>query len=336
MSNRGKRSVISDAGAILKKYKITTELEPIHSTVTLDEVVYTDARSLARCVVEKFRQENNNERLKDWGGLELSGRVLRTQNKLDKKMMFAWLQAGKLSSTAVRNVIATQEGCLLTRCHPCCKNIGTITCRGCGKVAETIEHVVSSCSKWLTTLYIDRHDAVARNIYYRICEKYSLKFPHYSQKVDNVVHSDTVTLYWNQPVQTKGIIRHNKPDIILFEKQTRKCLVIEIAVSWFTGMSLQTDIKTNRYCINGNWEKDLDLPYQPGANLLRELQALGWRPRFLPIIIGTCGEVFEGLTDRLCQELDITKDKAEDCIERMERSAVLGTSRIVQNHLSLS
>ena len=62
---------------------------------------------------------------------------------------------------------------------------------------------------------------------------------------------------------------------------------------------------------------------------------MGLRTRFLPVIVGTCGEFFEGLIDQLCTYLEISKDKAEDCIERMERSAVLGTSRIIQNHLSL-
>lgn len=265
----------------------------------------------------------------------MAGRVLRSEDGLDLVESFAWLQAGRLSSKAVRNVIAAQEGCLITRVHPTCKGNGPTVCRACGKSPEYIEHVLTGCSKWLPTLYIDRHDAVARNIYYRLCIKYKLKPPHYSQRVESVLENDQVRLLWGQPIQTKAIVRHHKPDIVIFETTRKKCTVIEVAVSWFTGMKRQIDIKTNRYCVNGNWEDDLALPYPRGDNLLRELTNLGWKTTFLPIIVGACGEVFTGMRDRLMKDLDLTQRESEDCIERMERSAVLGTSRIIQNHLGM-
>jgi hypothetical protein len=335
MSNRGKRSVISDAGNVLKTYNIEANLDRTDWTVTVSGITFNDARTLARYVVGKMRSDNNTKRNRMWKELELSGRVLRATDSIDVEKSFAWLRAGKLSSTAVRNVIAAQEGCLITRTHPSKKNAGRTTCRACGKTPETIEHVISSCPKWLTTIYIDRHDSVARNIYYRVCEKYKLKPPHYSQRVESVVENNQVKLYWGQPIQTKAIVRHNKPDIVIFDKISRKCTVIEVAVSWFTGIARQTNIKTNRYCVNGNWEEELKMPYPRGDNLIKELRSSGWSTDFLPVVVGACGEVLEGLVDRLVEHLQISKRRAEDCIERMERSAVLGTSRIIQNHLSL-
>ena len=333
MSKRGKRSVISDAEYVLKSYRITAELTPNEATVKVSGVKFTDARELARHVISVIRTENDTTRRKEWEVKELSGRVLRSDS-LDMQASFVWLQAGKLSSTTVRNVIAAQEGCLLTRAHPSCIEADKL-CRACNKSLETIEHVLAGCSKWLTTLYIDRHDSVARNLHYRICEKYELKPPHYSQRVESIMESDRVKVYWGQPVQTKSIIRHNKPDIVIFEKATRKCTIIEFAVSWFTGITRQVDIKTNRYCVNGNWEEDLQLPYPRGDNLLRELQTEGWKVEFLPVVIGTCGEVLGGLAGQISEKLSISTDKAGDCVERMERSAVLGTSRIIKNHLGL-
>ena len=166
-----------------------------------------------------------------------------------------------------------------------------MSCRAYGSTAETIEHVISSCPKWLPNLYVDRHDSVARNIHYKLCQKYGLTPPHYSQKVDPVLEKDSIKLYWNQPVQTKAIIRHNKPDIIAFDKIRKTALVIEVAISWFTGIRKQIDIKRNRYCTNGNREDELATPYPRGDNLLRELQTNGWRAAFLPIVIGATGEV---------------------------------------------
>ena len=335
MANRSKRNVISDAQSILKTYNIKVVMDETHSNVILDDVRFIDAKTLARHVVLLMRTANDKRRYDEWHDLVLAGRVLRSTGSIDPIASFAWLKEGKLSSTAVRNVLAAQEGCLLTKTHPAlAKTSSDTSCRACRKTTETIEHVISSCPKWLANLYVDRHDSAARNIYYKICQKNGLTPPHYTQKVLPVQENDSVKLYWNQPVQTKTIIRHNKPDIIVFDKITKTATIIEFAISWFTGIERQIDIKTNRYCVNGNWEQDLTLPYPIGDNLLRELQTEGWKTAFLPIVIGATGEVLLGLSDEIKDKLGFSSEASNNCIERMQRSAVLGTSRIIKNHLA--
>lgn len=334
MVNRGKRCVVSDAGSVLKTYDIDYKLEDDTSAVTVNGVSFNDAKTLARHVVELMRTANNNRRYKEWESLELAGRVLRSSANKDMIGSFAWLKAGKLSSVAVRNVLAAQEGCLITRAHPSQSHISNKSCRACGNTIETIEHVLSSCSKWLPNLYVDRHDSVARNIYHRLCTKFGLTPPHYSQKVESVLENERIKLYWNQPVQTKTIIRHNKPDILVFNKPQKEALIIEVAISWFTGIEKQIEIKRNRYCVNGNWEEDTKTPYPRGANLLRELQTEGWKVVFMPVVLGTNGETPLYLKGDLMEKVGLDRVATDDCIERMQRSAVLGTSRIIKNHLA--
>jgi hypothetical protein len=84
-----------------------------------------------------------------------------------------------------------------------------------------------------------------------------------------------VKLYWNQPVQTRAIICHNKPDLIVFDKIKKSALIIEVAVSWFTRIEKQIELKRNRYCVNGNWEDELKFPYPRGDNLATELHSRG-------------------------------------------------------------
>ncbi|CAF3771339.1 unnamed protein product [Rotaria socialis] len=336
MVNRGKRCLVRDALGILKSYKIKVVVYKTHSTVILDEVEYIDAKSLARQVVSLMRTANINRRYECWQELTRAGRVLRSTSGIDLTDSFLWFKEGKLSAIAVRNVLAAQEGCLLTIVHPAFKNNnGDKSCRACKKTTETIEHVISSCTKWLSNLYIDRDDSVPRNVHYKLCQLHGLPNGHYTQKVDPVLENDSTKLYWNEPVQTKAIIRHNKPDIIVFDKIKRTALIIEIAVSWFTGISRQKAIKENRYCVNGNREDDLALPYPWGDNLQREMQTAGWKVSFLPIIIGAIGEVLSELKPSMMTMLGLTKEQTEYCIERMQRSAVLGTSRIIKNHLAL-
>ncbi|CAM2721309.1 unnamed protein product [Rotaria socialis] len=334
MANREKRCVVSDARSILKAYDIDYQLEEERSTVVIDGASFNDARALARHVVELMRTVNNTRRYQTWKKLELVGRVLRPKANMDLIESFTWLKEGKLSSVAVRNAIAAQEGCLITRTHPSQAHSSDKSCRACRSALETVEHVLSGCPKWLPNLYVDWHDSVARSIHYRICQKFGLTPPHYSQKVESVLENDSIKLYWNQPVQTKALIRHNKPDIIVFNKPNKTALIIEVAVSWFTGIERQVQIKTSRYCVNSNWEHDMKLPYPLGDNLQRELQTAGWKVTFLPVVIGTVGEVLSNLKGDLGEKIGLDENAAADCLERMQRSAVLGTSRIIKNHLA--
>jgi hypothetical protein len=335
MANRGKRSIVSDALAIPKSYNIEAENDLDTSIVTIDHVQFTKPKKLAQYVVKKMKDVNTRRRLDEWKDLELAGRVIHEKHKIDGATSFLWLHVRCLSSVGVRNILAAQEGCLLTRVHPACRSKNNSPeCRICNGPQETIEHVISCCPKWLRTLYIDRHDSVARNIYYVVCTKYDLKPPHYTQKVDSVKENENVKIYWNQPVQSRAIIRHNKPDIIVFDKIKKTALVIEVAVSWFTGIEKQINIKTNRYTVNGNWDQELTLPYPRGANLVSELSSQGWKVTFIPVVVGATGEVLSGLKTEIGKCLNLNVKATLNLIERLQRSAILGTSRIVKNHLS--
>lgn len=334
MANRGKRCVVSDAKSILTMYQIEHEIDADHSTVILNGTVFHDSRELARHVVELMRTANNTRRYEEWNGLELAGRVLRSSASIDKVGSFTWLKEGKLSSKAVRNVLAAQEGCLITRAHPSQSHLGDKSCRACSSALETTEHVLSCCPKWLPTLYVHRHDSAARNIHYRLCRKYGFTPAHYSQKVEPVLENDSIKLYWNQPIQTQSIIRHNKPDIVVFDKPKKAATIIEVAVSWFTGIEKQKEIKRSRYCVNGNWEPATNLPYERGDSLYSDLSSRGWKVTFVPIVIGTNGEILSCLKEDLMKIDGFDQYATKDCLERMQRSVVLGTSRIIQNHLA--
>ncbi|CAF3797456.1 unnamed protein product [Rotaria magnacalcarata] len=117
-ANREKRCAVSDARSILKAYDIDYQLEEERSTVVIDGASFNDARALARHVVELMRTVNNTRRYQTWKKLKLAGRVLRPKANMDLIESFTWLKEGKLSSVAVRNAIAAQEECLITRTHP--------------------------------------------------------------------------------------------------------------------------------------------------------------------------------------------------------------------------
>jgi len=131
----------------------------------------------------------------------------------------------------------------------------------------------------MSTLYIDRHDSVARNIYHILCRGYDLYPPYYTHKGD--------------------IIRHNKSDLIAFDKIRKTALIIEFVVSWSIGIGKQIELKRNCYCVNGNWDNKLKFPYPRGDNLVSELTSKGWKVTLLPMVIGATGEILSDLKDQI-------------------------------------
>ena len=55
-------------------------------------------------------------------------------------------------------------------------------CRMCGKVDETINHLISECSKMEQKEYKRRHDWVGKRIHWDLCKKFGV---HASEKWDN-------------------------------------------------------------------------------------------------------------------------------------------------------
>jgi hypothetical protein len=88
--------------------------------VILGGVQYVKPTPLAQHVVELMHNVNDIRRYEVWKQLQLVGRVLQSVQEVDLTISFKWLLKGRLSSIDVRNVLAAEEDCLLTRNHPVC------------------------------------------------------------------------------------------------------------------------------------------------------------------------------------------------------------------------
>lgn len=328
LARRTKRSIISDGESILQDTGCSWRIGA--GLVFIEGKEYSTPRELARAIVHSMREKRNIERHATWKGLAVAGKVLRTPS-LNLELSFMWIKKGQLNAVAARNVLAAQEACLLTRTHQS-NNGSQSTCRKCSAPWETPQHILTNCTRWLSNLYIARHDSVVRCIHYLCCRKAELAAPHYTQSIPTVLINERFKLYSNHPIQTRAIIRHNKPDIVMYDSTTKVVYIVEVAVSWYTGLKLQWEIKHSRYAVNGNHNNDLVLPYPRGENLVKELSTGGWDVRFAVVIMGACGEACDNILEEL-EKVGIVGEDAIECIERMSRSAVLGSNRIIKQHL---
>jgi hypothetical protein len=100
-------------------------------------------------------------------------------------------------------------------------------CRICGTEGETIEHIISFCTVLAQSKYKERHDhdIFAKIIHMNLAVKFNLlknTQPHCSYKPESCLENDNYKLYFDRTVLTDIHIKHNRPDIIILNKQQKQ------------------------------------------------------------------------------------------------------------------
>ena len=97
-------------------------------------------------------------------------------------------------------------------------------CRLCGDRGETINHIISECSKLAQKEYKARHDWVGKVINREMCKKF--KFDHankwYMQNPAPVQENETHKLLGDFDIQTDHLISTRRPDLIIINKKKKK------------------------------------------------------------------------------------------------------------------
>jgi hypothetical protein len=74
--------------------------------------------------------------------------------------------------------------------------------------------------------YKKRHDIFAKIIHMNL----AVTQPHYIYKPESCIENDTYKLYFDRTVLTDIHIQHNRPDIIILNKQQNEAYLLDIAV----------------------------------------------------------------------------------------------------------
>ena len=331
MAKRQKRSPHADALKLFGKYGLQVTVNEEAREVTIEGATFTLPTELARHLRRLVQAARNRRRFESWCNHSLAGGIHRREYGIDLNLSSLWLRRGCISALNVRNAMAVQEGSLYTG-----SRAGRRRCRLCAKEEETSFHIASHCTYWLKTLYIARHNAVARAVYYVLCDKYDLRIIHYSQGVPSVQENDRAQIMWDREIETLHPMFHRRPDIVVFDKAERRILVIEVSVASYMYLRKQRELKINRYTINST---DLPVstrtPYERGVNLIDDLRERYSQPvDFVPLVVGTCGEHLAQTLELLLSTCGLTRRTALRLLERMSRAAIIGTSRVVRNHLA--
>jgi hypothetical protein len=94
------------------------------------------------------------------------------------------------------------------------------------------------------------HDIFAKIIHMNLAVKFNLlkdTQPHYIYKPESCLENDNYKLYFGRTVLTDIHIQHNRPDIIILNKQQKQAYLLDIAVPNSHNITQTYNTKINKY-----------------------------------------------------------------------------------------
>ena len=136
-----------------------------------------------------------------------------------------WLRKGNLKRWTESLLVATQNNAIRTNHIKARidKTQQNSKCRLCGDRDETINHIISKCSKLAQENKI-RQDWVGKVIHWEISKKFEFEHTNkwYMPNPVAVLENDTYKLLWNFDIQTGHLILARRPDLIIINSNNKK------------------------------------------------------------------------------------------------------------------
>ena len=162
-------------------------------------------------------------RKQKWEGKQPYGRFKRLINNISHDKTWIWLRKGNFKRETESLLITAQDHAIRTN-HiqvRIDKTQQNSKCRLCGDRDETINHIISECSKLAQREYKARHYWVGKVIHWEMCKKF--KFVHtnkwYMHNPAPVLENATYKLLWDFNIQTDHLIPARRPDLIIINKK---------------------------------------------------------------------------------------------------------------------
>ena len=172
-------------------------------------------------------------RKQKWEEKQPYGRFYRIKwlkNNISHEKTWTWLSKGNFKRETESLLIAAQNKAMRTNYIKARidKTRQNSKCRLCSDRDETINHIISECSKLAQELYLltykTRHDWVGKVIHWEMCKK--LKFDHmnkwYKHNPAVFQENDTHKLLWDFDIQTDHLISTRRPDLIIINNNNKK------------------------------------------------------------------------------------------------------------------
>ena len=264
---------------------------------------------------EDYTRSIMSQRQEHWKGKALHGQYIKNiEGKINTELTWSWLKNGELKKETEGTILAAQEQALRTNAIKA-KIDHTITdskCRLCKEKEETVDHLISGCSKIAQTDYKQRHDKVATMLHWNLCKNRKLPAAEkwWQHKPEKIVQDGEKKILWDFRIQTDRHLEHNTPDIVVVDK--KQVHIIDVAIPGDSRIDQKEIEKITKY-------KDLQI----------EIERL-WKKkaRVVPVVIGALGAIPKDLVRHLST---IGVDKITP--HQLQKATLLGTAHILRKYM---
>ena len=161
-------------------------------------------------------------RKQKWEKTQLYGRFKRLIN-ISHQKTWTWLRKGNLKRETESLLLAAQDDAIRTN-HiktRIDKTQQNSKCRLCRDRNETMNHIISECSKLAQKEYKARHDWVGKVIHWDMCKKFKSDHTNkwYMHNSASVQENDTHKIIWDFNIQTDYLISTRRPDLKIINKK---------------------------------------------------------------------------------------------------------------------
>ena len=146
-----------------------------------------------------------------------------TNSKISHEKTWTWLRKQNLKRETESLLIVAQNNTIRTNYVKARidKTQQNSRCSLCGDRDETINHIISECSKLVQREYKTWHDWVGKVTHWELCKKF--KFDHtnkwYVYNLKSVLENETHEILWDFEIQTNHWILARQPDLVIVNKK---------------------------------------------------------------------------------------------------------------------
>ena len=129
---------------------------------------------------------------------------------------------------------------------------GEVLCRLCGKVAESVAHVLAGCFSQAQTKYLYRHNAALKILFFELLREHGLIEevpPWYSPAMPKPAYQNTTSeAFWDIPIYAEhNEVRVNLIDARLVSHERKEVYRIEMSCPWIESRAKKDEEKTLKY-----------------------------------------------------------------------------------------
>ena len=185
----------------------------------------------------------------------------------------------------------------------------------CRKVDESIDHIVTGCSKLAQKEYKRRHVNLGNIVHWKIARKCNFEAGDkwYEHEPESALENEDYKISWDFSIPTDHLIEARRPDLAVVDTKERNCKIIYFAVPGDSRIEEKEKDKTEKY-----------------QDLGRELQKI-WnvKVKIIPLVVGSVGAIPKQFGSRL-KQIGITVETAQ-----VQKTVLLGTARILRKVLEI-